>query len=93
MQSMKWPTELRAARTTNVSSMPCAAEGDVRAGSSARNLCKNHAPRHEIALRDAENPFIVVAGARGDNHSPARNIRNSISLTLMRSHRIISGLN
>jgi hypothetical protein len=39
------------------------------------------------------NPFVVVASEDGDNHSQARNIRNSISLTMMQSHRIISMTN
>jgi hypothetical protein len=36
-----------------------------------------------------ENPFIAAARDRGRNHLRARNIRNSISLTLTPSHRII----
>jgi len=39
------------------------------------------------------NPFVVVACEDGDNHSLARNIRNSISLTMMQSHRIIGTSN
>jgi hypothetical protein len=37
-----------------------------------------------------ENPFTAVAIDRGRNHLRACNIRNSISLTLSRSRRIIS---
>jgi hypothetical protein len=37
-----------------------------------------------------ENPFIAVAADRGCNRLRASYIRNSISLTLSRSHRIIS---
>jgi hypothetical protein len=40
-----------------------------------------------------ENPSIVAVRDDGDNHLQARNIRNSISLTLRRSHRIIPALN
>jgi hypothetical protein len=43
--------------------------------------------------KDCENPFIVVAREVGDNHLHARQIRNSISLTRARSHRIICASN
>jgi len=34
-----------------------------------------------ISPAEAENPFIVAVRGDGDNHSPVRNIRKSISLT------------
>jgi hypothetical protein len=37
-----------------------------------------------------KNPFVVATRGDGDNHSRARNIRNSISLTIPGLHRIIS---
>ncbi|WP_157450056.1 hypothetical protein [Bradyrhizobium sp. ARR65] len=60
-------------------------------------LLKTHATKcaanREIAPVRLENPFIAIVGGGGDNQSPTRNIRNSISLTMMRSHRIICVLN
>jgi hypothetical protein len=55
--------------------------------------------RHEAAsyslvfTKGHENPFIVAAFEVGDNHLQARHIRNSISLTLARLHRIICAPN
>jgi len=37
--------------------------------------------------------LIAVRRDRGDNHLRGRNIRNSISLTMMQSHRIIGTSN
>ncbi len=42
-----------------------------------------------MIAKQAQNPFIAALCEDGDNHLQARNIRNSISLTRPRSHRII----
>jgi hypothetical protein len=44
------------------------------------------------AMENSKNPFIVAARDDGDNHLQVRNIRNSISLTSIRPHRIIYAL-
>jgi hypothetical protein len=60
-------------------------EGDDRqAGRSSTQF--------SIAMENSKNHFIVAVGDDGDNHLQARNIRNSISLTPIRPHRIICAL-
>jgi hypothetical protein len=42
-----------------------------------------------LLRHNVEIVFIVARRDHGDNHLPARDIRNSISLTMTGSHRII----
>jgi hypothetical protein len=50
-----------------------------------------HPVRHRLDANGGDgNPFIAALRDHGRNHLRVRNIRNSISLTLAPSHRIIS---
>ncbi|MCP3464578.1 hypothetical protein [Bradyrhizobium sp. CCGUVB23] len=44
---------------------------------------------HDEIVTNSKNPFVVDARAGGENVCAARNIRNSISLTMRPTRRII----
>ncbi len=60
-------------------------------GSGRRHLRASKGAK--AGLTNRKNPFIAAACKCGDNHLQARNIRNSISLTVSSLRRIICASN
>jgi hypothetical protein len=86
---MKWLTELKSGRMTNVSFLSSLWKAISFAGTG---LYRGYAVELECkadVLRWRKIVLIVVRRDRGDNHLRARHIRNSISLTTFGPHRII----
>jgi hypothetical protein len=86
---MKWLTELKSVRTTNVSFLSSLWKAISVAGTG---LDRGHAIECECkadVLPWRKIVLIAVRRDRGDNHLRARHIRNSISLTIFGPHRII----
>jgi hypothetical protein len=86
---MKWPTELRASQARTFP-RTCADEKAICARDKCRHGDTNGgAVTRPLRQRQRENRFTVPAHDVGENDFVARYIRNSISLTMPRSRRMI----
>jgi hypothetical protein len=88
-QSMKWRHRIKGGRIMNVSSVSSLKKWASHFHDTIE-LRSAVERRSKIgAFAAAKIVLIAVRCGRGDNHLRRRNIRNSISLTMLGAHRII----
>jgi hypothetical protein len=80
---------LQARQETNPSFSASSLKASYRHRDSIRSLAGRSFASVEYSRHNIEIVFIVACRDHGDNHLQARDIRNSISLTMTASHRII----
>jgi hypothetical protein len=87
---MKWPSQLKAAQATK-HPLRFACGECVARDQAERSIAMHLERRIALYLHGRhKNRLVAVTRDVGDNHLRADNIRNSISLTIIRLRRIIS---
>jgi hypothetical protein len=86
---MKWPSVLRAveARTFHrTAARENAQRNGRKSGGETRSM---QSPERRSIRLHLQNPFVAIVRADGENDFPRHHIRNSISLTVRQSRRMI----
>jgi hypothetical protein len=80
---------MQARQETNPSFSASSLKASYRYRDSVKSPACRSIALVEYSRHDIEIVFIVACRDHGDNHLQGRDIRNSISLTMPSSHRII----